>query len=202
MKRYVGWCSDKFSHGNPLKNMVGPRNDFFAYCSFHVDLLVNLVPHPVSCKLYPSGLWKHQDNARRQILMSIDYYRPQRSCEGYVFTGVCLSTGGGGVPDQVHPPGSRHPPGTRYTPLEQTPETRYTPGTRYIPWDQVHPPEQTPLGLGTSLGTRYTPRSRPPWDQVHPLGPGTPPGTRYTPPPEIRPLMRTVRILLECILVK
>ena len=23
-------------------------------------------------------------------------YRPQRSCEGYVFTGVCLSTGGGG----------------------------------------------------------------------------------------------------------
>ena len=23
------------------------------------------------------------------------YYRPQRSCEGYVFTGVCLSTGGG-----------------------------------------------------------------------------------------------------------
>ena len=24
-------------------------------------------------------------------------YRPQRSCEGYVFTGVCLSTGGGGV---------------------------------------------------------------------------------------------------------
>ena len=26
--------------------------------------------------------------------MSINYYRPQRSCEGYVFTGVCLSTGG------------------------------------------------------------------------------------------------------------
>ena len=26
-------------------------------------------------------------------------YRPQRSCEGYVFTGVCLSTGwGGGIP--------------------------------------------------------------------------------------------------------
>ena len=23
------------------------------------------------------------------------HYRPQRSCEGYVFTGVCLSTGGG-----------------------------------------------------------------------------------------------------------
>ena len=26
-----------------------------------------------------------------------DIYRPQRSCEGYVFTGVCLSTRGGGV---------------------------------------------------------------------------------------------------------
>ena len=26
------------------------------------------------------------------------YYHPQRSCEGYVFTGVCLSTGGGWYP--------------------------------------------------------------------------------------------------------
>ena len=26
------------------------------------------------------------------------YYRPQRSCEGYVFTGVCLSTGGCAIP--------------------------------------------------------------------------------------------------------
>ena len=24
-----------------------------------------------------------------------NFYRPQRSCKGYVFTGVCLSTGGG-----------------------------------------------------------------------------------------------------------
>ena len=32
---------------------------------------------------------------------NIFYYRPQRSCEGYVFTGVCLSTdGGGGVLSQ------------------------------------------------------------------------------------------------------
>ena len=27
---------------------------------------------------------------------SAHYYRPQRTCEGYVFTGVCVSTGGGG----------------------------------------------------------------------------------------------------------
>ena len=25
---------------------------------------------------------------------AINYYRPQRSCKGYIFTGVCLSTGG------------------------------------------------------------------------------------------------------------
>ena len=59
------------------------------------------------------------------------------------------------------------------------------------PWDQVHP-----LGPGTPC--RY---------QVHPpLGPGTPPGTRYIPPgpgtpPRRRLLLRTVRILLECIIV-
>ena len=70
------------------------------------------------------------------------YYRPQRSCgQGNVFTGVCLSTGGGGgegvclsacwdtrLPsprDQADPPPGpgisppgpgRHPPGTRQTP--------------------------------------------------------------------------------------
>ena len=51
------------------------------------------------------------------------------------------------------------------------------PGTP--PEDQVHPP-----------GTRYSRR-----DQVHP------PGTRYTPPHSRRLLLRTVRILLERILV-
>ena len=29
--------------------------------------------------------------------MNLDNYRPQRSCEGYVFTGVCLSTRGDGI---------------------------------------------------------------------------------------------------------
>ena len=43
--------------------------------------------------------------------------------------------------------------------------------------DQVHPPDQVP-----------------PPDQVHPRD-------QVHPPPEIRPLLRTVRILLECILV-
>ena len=48
----------------------------------------------------------------------------------------------------------------------------------------------TPPGPGTPL------------DQVHPPGTRyTHPWTRYTPHPAIRPLLRTVRILLECILV-
>ena len=103
-------------------------------------------------------------------------YRPQQSCEGYVFTGVCPSTGEEYL--------TRHTPQTRY-PLGPgtSPRARYTPWTRHTPSrDQVHLPPGTPR-------TRYTPQTRyTPPDQVHP-------------PPEIRPLLRTVRILLECILV-
>ena len=90
-------------------------------------------------------------------------YRPQQSCEVYVFTSVCLSTGEEYL--------TRYPPGTRYTPDQVQP-----PGPGTLPLDQVHPP-----------GTRYTPP-----DQVHPLGPGTPPrpGTppwdQVNPPPSPR----------------
>ena len=70
------------------------------------------------------------------------------------------------------------------------------PGT---PPRQVHP---------SSPRTRYTPWAVTPPGPGLPTpqpGPGTPPGLvppgPGTPPPEIRPLLRTVRILLECILV-
>ena len=71
-----------------------------------------------------------------------------------------------------HTPWSRHPPGSRH------PQSR-------------HPPEQTP-------------QSRPP-QSGHPPRADTPqeadtPQSRH-PPPEIRSLLRTVRILLECILI-
>ena len=119
------------------------------------------------------------------------FYRPQRSCEGYVFTPVCDSVNRGGVPDQVHPPWNQVPPG---------------PGTP--PCDQVLPP-----GPGTHPGHKVPPVTR-----YSPLWPGTPPRTRYTPPwpgtlpwpgtppPEQSKMedtvnVRTVRILLECILV-
>ena len=102
------------------------------------------------------------------------YCRPQRSCEGYVFTLVCLSTGGSTWAGTPPGPGTSPPPGPG------TP-----PRTRYTPWDQVHPP-----------GTRYTPQNQvqylvlgvylvlggtPPGPGTPPR-PGTPPKTRYTPP--------------------
>ena len=91
-------------------------------------------------------------------------YRPQRSCEGYVFTGVCLSTGGG-VSTSVHAgiplPRSRHP-----SPRADTPLSR-------------HPPKF--FFFSFLLFFAFF----------------TPPPPRY----RRRPLLRTVRILLECILV-
>ena len=108
-------------------------------------------------------------------------YRPQRSCEGYVFTASVCRLGGStwlGTPpeeqtpprarytppwDQVCPPGPGAPPDQVYPPLQVHPSI---PGT---PPDQVHPRDQV------------TPRSRHPPDQV-------PPQTRYTPPGPGTPL--------------
>ena len=112
---------------------------------------------------------------------------------------VILFTGGGEVPDQVHPRDQVHPP-------EQTP-----PGSRPLR-DQVHP-----LGADTPPGPGTPPEQAPPLqDQVHPPRPGTPsapgtppeqtpPPTRYTPPQQSMlgdmVNVRAVRILLECNLV-
>ena len=93
-------------------------------------------------------------------------YRSQRFCKGYVFTPVCLSTGGGlpqcmlgwHTPQKQTPPRSRHPPRSR-PPLEQTPAG-----------------EDPPSGADPN----------PPWSRH---------------PHRTRLLLRTVRILLECILV-
>ena len=98
------------------------------------------------------------------------YYRPQRSCEGYVFTGVCLFTVG--VYLTRYTPRQIHSPGTRYTPQAGTPPGQVPPQTRYTPLDPGTPP-----GPGTPPRPRYTP----PPDQVHPSRAGTP-QTRYTPP--------------------
>ena len=128
-------------------------------------------------------IWRHQGQK---------FWLPSATKLRRLFFYKRVSVHRGGVPDQVHP--QTRSPQTSYTPSDQVhppdqvpPQTRYTPGpstppqTRYTPLDKVPPRLGTPPRPGT-------PR------------PGTPPRIRY-PPAEIRPLLRTVRILLECILV-
>ena len=91
---------------------------------------------------------------------SIGYYRPQRSCEGYVFTPVCHSVHRGGgclsacwdtttcPPEQTHTP--------RAGPQEQAPPRADTPPDQAPPLRSRHPPEQAP------------PQQTPPWDQAPP----------------------------------
>ena len=64
-------------------------------------------------------------------------YRPQRSCEGYVFTGVCLSTRG--VSASVHA-------GIPHTPLEQTPPRADTPPGSRHPHSRHSPGVDIPPG--------------------------------------------------------
>ena len=86
----------------------------------------------------------------------------------------------GGVPDQVHPPGTRYTP----PPWEQTPPSpgsRHPPQTRYTPGSR-HPPRV--WGKVICLQACVCPQGGVP-DQVHS------PVTRYTPPPRSRhPLTR------------
>ena len=90
-------------------------------------------------------------------------------------------------PPRADTPWSRHPSPGADTPPEQTP-----PQSRH-PLEQTPPPP--PQEQKTNPGVD-TPRSR------HPsLGADTPLEQNPTPPPPIWPLLRTVRILLECILV-
>ena len=97
--------------------------------------------HPITQINLIYGRWDSW--AAKVIAHSLIFhcYRPQRSCEGYVFTPVCQSfCSQGGLPQCMlgcnppepgtPPPGSRQPP--HQHPLEQTP-----PRTR-------HPPDQAP----------------------------------------------------------
>ena len=106
-------------------------------------------------------------------------------CEGYVFTHVCLSTGGEEYLGRYPRPGT--PPG-RYTPSGRYPPGRYTPGQ--VPPSQVHPQAGTPswagtpplAGTSTQAGT--PPRQVPP-GQAHPPWEGTP--WAGTPPGQVQP---------------
>ena len=111
-------------------------------------------------------------------LITIAYYRPQRSWGKVMFlqVRVILVTGGGSTrpgtpPDQVYPPR----PGTPLGPGTHPPRSGTPPGIRYPPGPGTPPrPGTPPMGPGT-----HHPR-----DQVHPLRTRyTLPRTRYTPPP-------------------
>ena len=137
-------------------------------------------------------------------LYPIDLLPPANEvCKGYVFTGVCLSTGGsiwagtppgryplaGTSPWQVHPPG-RYTPLGRYSPWAGTPQAGTPPG-RYPLAGTAPQADTPPVGRYTPLPGRYTPQA------------GTPPG-RYTPSHSAcwdTVNKRAVRIPLECILV-
>ena len=92
--------------------------------------------------------------------ISFFHYRPQRSCDqGNVFTGVCLSTGGGVClsacwdarphpPDQTPSWTRQTPPWTRQTPPDQADPSR----TRQTP----PPGKQTPAYILRAAGTHPT----------------------------------------------
>ena len=76
-------------------------------------------------------LYSHHSNSAFHYEITdnrIHNYRPQRSCgQGNIFTGVCLSTGGGGcLPHcmlgcHTPPPGWRNPPGWSTPPRMENP---------------------------------------------------------------------------------
>ena len=134
-------------------------------------------------------------------ILSRYFYRPQRSCgQGNVFTGVCLSQGGGGCLPQCmlgcHTPRpGRHPlgPGRHPRRDQADPPGPGTPPDQADPQDQADPPPRDQIDTPLPPRTRETPR-----DQVPPPGPGRPPpGSRL----QYTIYERPVRILLECILV-
>ena len=132
-------------------------------------------------------------------LFDLFHYRPQQYLQkGYVFTGVCLSTGGVYTPWQADTPQQADTP---------------APGRQTLPWQANHPNGQTPPRRETPSSCTDTRLGRhpPPWADTpfldrHPLPGQTPPSLgRHPPPwadsPPIWLLQQMVRILLKCILV-
>ena len=123
-------------------------------------------------------------------------------CEGYVFTGVCLFTGGSAPVHAWRPPHQGGPP-ARETPLPRRPPARETPlqaHTQGGNWGGSDPGLH-PRGKLRQNRSRPTPKDEIEGDQVQAniqggnwggSGPNLPP--RWL-------MLRAVHILLECILV-
>ena len=123
-----------------------------------------------------------------QILCSLHFYRLQPSCSKVIISqaSVILSTGGMSA-RHTHPgrhPLGRHPPPRQTSPKAETSLGRHPPP----PPLQADTPRQKPPG--------QTPPGRQPPGR-HPRAEPSP----HPPTPADRLLQRTVRILLECILV-
>ena len=130
-------------------------------------------------------------NSKRETLPLTETFRIQvlllpaatKLGQGNIFTGLCLSTGGGGRSASVHAgiyPLGADCPGSRPHPRDQTPPPGPdpTPGTRphlrdQTPRDQT-PQEQTPPGA-------HPPRTRPPGPEMDDPPDQTRPPVKQTP---------------------
>ena len=119
-----------------------------------------------------------------EVSTMCDICHPQQSCEGYVFTPICHSVHRGFMLQCM----------LEYHLWEQTPQTS-TPRA-FTPWST--PPEQAPPRPGTPHQTRHPPQTRHHPEQAPPRANTPRPDTPLT---GRRLLLRTVHILLECILV-
>ena len=128
--------------------------------------------------------------------------------QGNIFTGVCQSFCSRGVYPSMHAAGGCIPACTR----QGVCITAYTGQGVYLcmHWQGVCIPACTgQTGVYPSMHWGRHPPGRPPWADITRLGrhpPGQTPPQADTPPPRAddlprRPLQRTVRIILECILV-
>ena len=136
------------------------------------------------------------------------FYRPQRSRGKVTFSQACVNNSvHRGVSAPVHAEIHTAPWVPGQTPLWVDSPSGQTPSGQTPPPGQT-PPGQTPLQADTASG-RHFPVQAPSWADTPPWV-DTPMGTHpqlgtHPPPPHSpsprRPLHRTVRILLECILV-
>ena len=81
----------------------------------------------------------HFSRATAATILSKHHYSPQRSCEGYVFTGVCLSTGGMPGPGGCLLPGGV--PGPRGVGVPACTEADPRPQETATAADGTHPTE-------------------------------------------------------------
>ena len=104
---------------------------------------------------------------------------PANEVWGKVYRRVSVHRGGGGgaVPDQVHPSGTRYtsPPRSRYPPRSRHPPGADTPPGADLSQEQTYPgskpplpQDQTPPGADTPPGSRHLPRADTPWEQTLP----------------------------------